>query len=220
MKLKVEYFVCNPFQELCYVVWDEVSRHCMMVDPGMASSYEWFRVKNFLATHTLSLDAVLITHSHIDHVMGTGFVRSEYPDIPIYGSMQDQQLLPPVSIQSQLFGVDIESQCIPISKNLIGGEEWIFAGDHRVVVYDCPGHSFHGLCYYFPDDELLFSGDVLFCSSVGRSDFGPNMGCDGRLLIEGIVQKLLTLPNSVIVYPGHGPNTTIGYEASYNPYIL
>lgn len=220
MKLKVEYFVCNPFQEQCYVVWDEETLHCLIIDPGMASQNEWLRVHHFISSHELILQSVLVTHSHIDHVMGSGFIHAEYPEVPIFGSMEDQDRMPSIALQNQLFGLGIETHWTPISRNLIGGEQWTFAGNHRIAVYDCPGHSFHGLCYYFPDDEMIFAGDVLFCCSVGRSDFGPSMGCDGRKLVQGIVQNLLTLPTSVVVYPGHGPNTTIGNEATYNPYIL
>lgn len=217
-KLHVESFNSNSFAEQCYVVWDEESRHCLIVDPGFFSVHDWYRCHQYLVQHQLQPQQVLITHSHTDHVSGTGIVANEYPGIAICGSADDQFRLPSVAMQNRLFGVMEESHWTPITRRIAAGEE-LTLGQHRIQVIDCPGHSFHGLCYYFPDDALLFSGDVLFCYSIGRSDFGPEMGCDGPQLVRGIVAQLLTLPAEVVVYPGHGPATTIGAEAKYNPYL-
>lgn len=221
--IQVKFFVCNPFSELCYVAWDEASRHCLVVDPGMCCDAEWQRVLRFIDEHSLTPDLVLITHSHTDHVMGAGYLRRQYPDVPICGSMEDQNHLPPLQLQNQQFGLDIEPHYAPISRDLREGDVLTLTGaeghDHRIEVIDCPGHSHHGLCYYLPTDGVLFSGDVLFAGSVGRSDFGPEMGGNGRLLLEGIAQKLFALPDDVHVYPGHGMPTTIAYERVCNPYV-
>lgn len=220
--MKVKFFVCNPFGELCYVAWDEVSHHAIVVDPGMASDREWSALQRFVSEQQLTLDLVLVTHSHTDHVMGAGYLKREYPDLEICGSVEDQNHLPPIEVQNQMFGVDVMVHYAPITRNLMEGDVLTFGTDgcqHRIRVIDCPGHSHHGLCYYLEDDQLLFSGDVLFAGSVGRSDFGPAMGGNGRLLLEGIVQKLFVLPSEVKVYPGHGLHTTIGYEMQTNPYV-
>lgn len=216
--LHVESFNSNDFQEFCYVVWDEETRRCLVIDPGFFTLTDWQRCHRFIVEHQLQPEMVLITHSHTDHVSGTGFVANEYSDISICGSADDQFRLPPVEYQNRLFGVIEASHWTPITRRITAGEE-LLLGQHRIQVIDCPGHSFHGLCYYFPDDAILFSGDVLFCYSIGRSDFGPEMGCNGVQLVRGIVSQLLTLPSSVVVYPGHGPSTTIGNEAKYNPYL-
>lgn len=224
--IQVKFFPCNPFGELCYVAWDDESCHCVIVDPGMCSDAEWLKVHHFLADHQLEPDYILITHSHTDHVMGTGYVKREYPDVPICGSVEDQNHLPPVAEQNQMFGVDVLTHHVPINRDLMEDDTLLLpalaqAGmkQHRIRVIDCPGHSHHGLCYYFEDDAVLFSGDVLFAGSVGRSDFGMAMGGNGRLLLEGIAQKLFALPAEVKVYPGHGMYTTIGYERETNPYV-
>lgn len=240
--IKVKFFICNPFQELCYVVWDEDSRHCMLIDPGMCSDREWNKIVTYIHDNQLVPERVLITHSHTDHVMGVGYVKQAFPDVVVCGSMEDQNHLPSLPEQNELFGVDVPVHYAPIEKNLIEGDSFLFPAivegetaasedetaaserdakpvQHRVQVIDCPGHSHHGLCYYFPDDDVLFSGDVLFAGAVGRSDFGQAAGGNGRLLAEGIVQKLFALPANVMVYPGHGMYTTIGYEMQTNPYV-
>lgn len=224
--INISTFVCNPFQEQCYVLWQDDSSSCLVVDPGCCNDFEWDLIHQHLQQHGLVPEAVLVTHSHCDHVMGTGYVRRDYPNVVIYGSEEDQNHLPPVYLQNRMFGVETDIHHDPITHNLSEGDELLWPiepapmqAQHRIRVIDCPGHSHHGLCYYFPDDQLLLSGDVLFCHSVGRADFGSAMGCNQQLLLEGIAQKLFTLPADVVVYPGHGPKTTIGEENLCNPYI-
>lgn len=221
--LHVETFVCNPFSEQCYVVWDETTRLAFVVDAGMSSDTEWNRVCRCIEDHQLKLQFVLQTHCHTDHCMGSSYLTRTY-NVSIYGSMDEQSHMPSLQIQNNAFGIDVPLHWSPIDKNLLDGDVlWLGDPDavnsHRIEVLDCPGHSFHGLCFYFPQDKILFSGDVLFCGSVGRSDFGTVMGGNGPQLIQNIVQKLLALPADTLVYPGHGPTTTIGYEATYNPYF-
>jgi len=224
--MKVQTFQFNPFQEQSYLIWDEASKRCLVIDPGMCCDWEWERLHRFILSNELTPEAVLLTHNHSDHVMGTGYLTKEYNGLPVYGSMEDQNHLPSIEMQNRFFGVDAEIHYAPISHNLMEGDMLLFPfdgkggiGQHKIEVLDCPGHSHHGLCYYFPEDNMLFSGDVLFYCSVGRSDFGPAMGGNGPLLVKNIVEKLLTLPPSTKVYPGHGPMTTIETEATYNPYL-
>lgn len=224
--MNIETFVCNPFQEQCYVIWEDGASSCLIVDPGCCNDFEWDLVHQFLVQHSLVPERILLTHCHTDHVMGTGYVKKCYPEVKICGSVEDQNHLPPVYLQNRMFGINNEANVAPITHDLKEGDRLFWPetpapnqAQHSIVVIDCPGHSHHGLCYYMPDDNVLMSGDVLFCRSVGRSDFGPAMGGNGRLLLEGIVQKLLSLPEQVTVYPGHGPSTTIGIENRYNPYF-
>ncbi len=221
--LRIQSFLCNPFSEQTYVAWDEDTRLAFLVDPGMSSDFEWERVHRYIEENELKLQMVLQTHGHTDHCMGSAYVARTY-NINIYGSMDEQNHLPSVQLQSVAFGVDTPLHWLPIDKNLNEGDVlWLGEengdGSHRIEVIDCPGHSFHGLCFYLPADQVLFSGDVLFCGSIGRSDFGSMMGGNGPLLVRSIVEKLLTLPPETKVFPGHGPSTTIGFESTNNPYL-
>ncbi len=215
--IKVDVFQCNAFQENCYVAWDEASREAFVIDPGFATEWEWQRVARYLSDNTLTLKAVLLTHNHADHCMGSAFAAQACA-CEVWGSREDQDHMPSVGVQVRAFGLESEPHWQPISRDLHEGDV-LTLGQEHVEVIDCPGHSHHGLCYYFAGSKVLFSGDVLFYCSVGRSDFGPAMGGNGPLLVQSIVQKLLTLPQDVKVYPGHGPQTTIATEATYNRYI-
>lgn len=221
--LKIKFFPCNPFQELSYLVWDEDSLHCLIIDPGMCNAAEWNRMNDFIVATGLKPQMVLVTHSHTDHVMGAGYIKKTYPEVEIWGSKEDQNHLPSLPLQNQYFGVDLEVKYAPIDNDLYEGDCLSLKGkdntEHKIKVIDCPGHSHHGLCYYFEDDSVLFSGDVLFYGSVGRSDWGSELGGNGRLLAEGILTKLFVLPKEVKVYPGHGLHTTIGHEMDYNPFV-
>lgn len=213
----IKTFVNNPFQENTYILSDQTTKECIIVDPGMNNDFEYRVVNDYLSSEGLILKAVWLTHSHVDHQMGTGFLAEDY-QVPILGSIEDATQLPDVHLQSQLFGVHVGKQPVRITQNIKEGDK-LKIGHTEVLVLDVPGHSYHSLCYYIPADKILLSGDVLFCCSVGRSDFGKQMGCNGDLLIEGIRSKLMTLPPDTNVYPGHGPSTTIQNEITYNPYF-
>ncbi len=215
--MNIKVFVNNPFQENTYVVSDPSSKECVVIDPGMSNEWEWSKVNAYIAEQQLSIKAVWLTHCHVDHEIGTGYLTKEY-EVPVAGPLDDFVQLPSAQMQAQLFGVPFDQEVSPITRNINEGE-LLQLGANEVVVYDVPGHSHHGLCYYFKDEGVLFTGDVLFYGSVGRSDFGPAMGGNHELLIEGIRSKLMSLPPDTQVYPGHGPVTSISFEITRNPYI-
>lgn len=215
--MKIEQFVCNAFQENTYVVSDEATGKCAIIDPGMATDFEFAKVRDYISAHQLEVEHILLTHSHLDHLLGTGYCTSHY-GVPVSGSVSEQSHLPNPEMQSRLFGLGLRTVPSPITCHLNDGDV-LKVGSLECRVIDCPGHSFAGLCFYFAGEGVLLSGDVLFCGSVGRSDFGAEMGCNGPQLAKAIVSKLFVLPASTRVYPGHGPMTTIGYECNYNPYV-
>lgn len=215
--LKVEQFRCNEFAENSYVVYDEESLDAFIVDPGMKYENEWNTVNDYIQQKGLNIHYVLLTHYHIDHILGTGMCCKQY-NVPICGSIEDQLGLPTPQMQAQMFGLGYDFPIAAINKDLKQGDE-LECGGINIKVIDCPGHSHHGLCYYLPEDNVLFSGDVLFFCSIGRSDFGASMGGDGLKLVTSIKNNLFVLSEETTVYPGHGPKTSIANEKKYNPYL-
>jgi len=215
--MRIKTFVNNPFQENTYVVSDDENIECIVIDPGMSNEWEWGKVHDYLNAEGLTVTSIWLTHCHVDHEMGTGFLTDAY-SAEVSGPLEDQLQLPTAELQAQLFGVPFGKVVAPITVNVHEGDK-LKLGNHIVEILDIPGHSHHGLCYYFPSEGVLFTGDVLFYGSVGRSDFGRDMGGDGEALIDGIRCKLLSLPPITQVYPGHGPQTSIGFEITHNPYF-
>ena len=210
-------FTFNAFGENTYVVYDAATLAAAIVDPGCSDEREWAALRDEVRRLGLKVEYILLTHSHMDHVLGTGYCTAEY-GIGASGSLADQLALPAPQEQAFLFGIECDTRPASIVNDLAHGATFAIGG-LRTEVIDVPGHSPHGLCYYMPDERVVFSGDVLFAGSIGRTDFGPRFGCDGRALVEGITTRLLTLPPDVAVFPGHGPQTTIGQEATSNPYL-
>ena len=215
--LKVEQFRCNEFAENCFVAYDEETKDAFIVDPGMKFEQEWKAVKSFVDERQLKISHILLTHYHIDHILGTGLC-SEAFGIGVTGSLEDSLAMLIPRMQAVMFGMEYDNKIGRVEHDVKEGDVLV-CGGHRIEVIDCPGHSFHGLCYYLPDDKIVFTGDVLFYGSIGRSDFGAKLGCDGERLVEGIKTKLMTLPDDVTVFPGHGPKTSIGLEKHHNPFV-
>lgn len=210
-------FVNNPFQENSYLLIDQETRQCVLIDPGMNSEREWSVVKGYIESEDLQPQEVWLTHCHVDHMMGTGYLAEHY-GLKVAGPIADYEQLPEAQLQGQLFGVPVCKEVAPVVRNIKEGDK-LHLGQTEIQVLDVPGHSFHGLCYYIPTAKILLTGDVLFFCSVGRSDFGARMGSDGQLLVEGIRSKLMSLPPDTVVYPGHGPQTSIQNEIEHNPYF-
>lgn len=217
-KMEVRTFTCNPFWENTYVCFDPESRDAALIDPGCADEGEWTPIATFIAAEGLKVRHILLTHGHVDHTLGTAFATRAY-GLGVSGSLDEMLRLPDAETQARLFGVPLTARPAAVVHDLRDGDTLI-VGDHTIAVIDIPGHSPHGLVYYLPKDGILFTGDVLFEGSVGRSDFGPAFGCDGRALVEGIRTRLFVLPHATLVWPGHGGPTTIGAERANNPFVV
>ena len=211
--LQIKTLVFNPFQENTYLLYDE-TKECAIVDAGMLSAAE-----NQILVDTIDQLGVrpvklLQTHLHLDHVFGARFVLEKYGLSPI-AHVADEFLIGQTVEYARQFGVTIAENPPSLISTLADGD-MVTIGNSSLEVIHLPGHSPGGIGFYQPQDKLLIVGDVLFNGSVGRSDLP---GGDHNVLIKGIQDRLMQLPDNVAVYPGHGPTTTIGQERESNPFF-
>lgn len=212
--ITVKDFIFNPFDENTYVIWDSETREAAVIDPGMASEKENLRFDKFIADEKLSLKAILLTHIHIDHTFGVDHVKELY-HIPVLANKADEFLGQRRLEQARMFHLPVELSPLDIDRFIDEGEV-LRLGDEKIFALHAPGHSPGSLLFYIPSSGKLFSGDVLFNGSIGRTDLpGGNYG----QLIASINKKIVELPPSTRVYPGHGAFTTVADEIRNNPYF-
>lgn len=211
--MKIKKFVFNPFGENTYIIWNEQSGDAAIIDPGMSNQYERDSVQKFISENGLKLSWLLNTHMHFDHAVGNQFMEATY-NLETACCLDDSYLAEALPQQAAMFGIRFEGKGIRIRKPLEECEIFV-AGENCNVLF-VPGHTKGHIALYFPDSGIVFTGDVLFQSGIGRTDLP---GGDYDKLIKSIDEKLMTLPGSTLVYPGHGPSTTIGYESQTNPYL-
>lgn len=209
---KLRSFVNNPFQENTYILFDE-THECIIIDPGMYTASEQNAVVNFIRDNQLKPVQLLNTHCHIDHVLGNKFIFDQYGLKPRFHN-GESYVLASVPAYAPQMGMRYDPS--PLPDHYLSETGTILFGNTELEIIYAPGHSPAHLCFYDVADNLLIGGDVLFRGSIGRTDLP---GGDYDLLIDNIKQKLFTLPDDCVVYPGHGPETTIGFEKQYNPFF-
>lgn len=191
----------------CFIVTDEETGISAVIDPGFISDELFDRIKELK-----KVDAILLTHGHFDHIMGLdGFLQEFH--VPVYVHEEDERLMTDPGLNQS--GVYTSGYTFDGATYIQEGQE-IKAAGFAFKVLHTPGHTPGGVCYYAEAEKILFSGDTLFQSSVGRTDFPLGSMSD---LVRGIKEKLMVLPDEVLVYPGHMGETTIGYEKSHNPFL-
>jgi hydroxyacylglutathione hydrolase len=209
--LQIHTIVSMPFAENTYVVWLPDRRDAVVIDPGLEPD----SILEFLREQQLTVGAILNTHGHADHIGGNGAMKAAFPDAPLIIGANEVHMLSDANANlSALSGMPIVSP--PADDTVREGDTLEVAGIPFEVV-DVPGHSpGHVVFLYRGDPPILFGGDVLFRESIGRTDFP---GSNGPLFLRGIRDKVLTLPPETLVYPGHGPTTTIRHEKKANPFL-
>lgn len=208
----IESIESEPFGQNAYVAWLEGRNDAVVIDPG----FDTGAILRLLEERRLQVAAILDTHGHVDHIAGNDALKRAFPRAPlIIGKNEVGLLSDPEANLSGPYGIPITSP--PADRLVEHGESLEVAGFH-FEVREVPGHSPGSVIYSCPDlaPPFVFGGDVLFAGSIGRTDLGG----DFDLLMSGIFAKLLDLPDSTLVYSGHGPVTTIGRERAGNPFIL
>jgi glyoxylase-like metal-dependent hydrolase (beta-lactamase superfamily II) len=193
----------------CTILGDETAREAVVVDPGD----DLPKILAALARHRLTCKQILITHAHIDHIAAAQQLKS-ITGAPIFYNQRDLPLVAMMDVQAGWFGVETPD-VRPPDADLADGST-VHIGSTAGEILHTPGHTQGSVCLWIPDQHLLLAGDTLFAGSVGRSDLP---GGDGPLLLRSIHNRLLVLPESTVVVPGHGPATSIGHEAETNPWL-
>ncbi|QJC30026.1 MBL fold metallo-hydrolase [Enterobacteriaceae endosymbiont of Plateumaris sericea] len=197
------------FLQNCCIIWCSTTLHAAIIDPGG----EHNKIIDTLIKYKLSVKKILITHGHLDHI-GSAFILSNIYKIPILGPhKKDNFWIKNITFQKKIFQIP---SCTFIKNIWLKNNNQIFIGNILLKVYHCPGHTPGHIVFFNKSNNLLLSGDVIFKKSIGRTDLPLSNYND---LINSIKQKILPLGNNVIIIPGHGPITTIGYEILNNPFL-
>ena len=204
--------VVGSLEACCYVVADEASRAAMIIDPGDDADV----IARHVDDDKLQPNYIVDTHAHVDHIGANSALKERYPEAELCIHAEDAAMLEKPSRNLSLF-VGHSYKSPPADRLLSEGDE-IAVGGLRFRVLHVPGHTPGGICLHCPEltPSVIFTGDTLFAGGIGRSDFP---GGDGELLIRGIQDRILSLPDDTIVYPGHGPETTVGEEKRSNPFL-
>ncbi len=212
--MKISRFTMNPFGMNCYILWNMPGGDCIVVDPGMMLDSEKEMITSFIDGNKLTLKHILLTHCHVDHACGATWLSKHYA-VEIEAGAKEDVIAENLPLQIQRFGLKIQSSPLVFDKTLSEGDVITFAGEN-IKVLETPGHSPGSLSFYIPDSSVILTGDVIFQSSIGRTDL---LGGSFSQLIDIIKTKILTLPPDTVIAPGHGDTTTVADEKIYNPYI-
>ena len=210
--LTVKRFEFNPIQENTYALYNEKDA-CCIIDPGCYFGNERTTLSDFVNEQGLSPKYLLNTHCHLDHVFGNKFVHDTY-DLPLHLHEKEVPVLenaPQAGLRWNMPFENYRGELIFLAQ----GEE-VLLGDDRLEVLFIPGHSPGSIAFYCEAQGFVIAGDTLFRGSIGRTDLP---GGDHDTLLRCIREQLWVLPDGVIVYPGHGEPTTIGYEKKHNPFL-
>lgn len=212
--MQVAIFQFSLFGINTYLIFDPETKECAVIDPGMSNSQEEKAIENFISDKGLKLTQIINTHLHIDHVAGVPFLKEKY-GAPVLAHEGDQFMGKNLSQQARMFGLNLPLENIVISEYIKAGDK-IKIGNGELEVISVPGHSKGSVALYDREGGYLISGDALFKGSIGRTDLP---GGNYKELIDSIESQLLSLPDETVVFPGHGPSSTIGEEKQSNPFL-
>ncbi len=206
--MQINHYISGPLGVNCYLVVDEKTRKAYIVDPGGLNT----KLIDYVKGNKISLDYIILTHGHGDHIGGVEAYREQFPEIKVVAHEAEKELLsdPMLNYSKATCGIPISLEADIYVKD----DETMKIGEMELTFLFTPGHTPGGMCIY--SENSLFSGDTLFAQSVGRTDFP---GSSFAAIKNSIHSKLFVLPDRTDVYPGHMGNTTIATEKEYNPFV-
>ncbi len=211
--LVIKSFVFNLFSENTYVVWDEGSGESTIIDPGCSNDREEKILENYIDANNLKVKYLINTHCHIDHIIGCAFVKGKFN--PAY-FIPEKDLFLMEGAEQQANAFNLTLNPLPEPDEYLTEDLHLNLGKSKMSFLFTPGHTPGEFCVNFPAQAFCITGDVLFKNSIGRTDL---WGGDYEMLLDSIKTKLLTLPDNVLIYPGHGESSKIELEKRDNPFI-
>jgi hydroxyacylglutathione hydrolase len=209
--MEIKIFEFNPLQENTYVLFDE-TKECVIIDPGCYDKNEEEALAFFIESNGLTVKMLLNTHCHVDHVLGNWFVKNKY-GVKLYIHQKDEMVLRAVRTYAPNYGLFRYQETE--ADEYLNENDIVAFGNQQLKVLFVPGHAPGHVAFYHENTRQIISGDVLFYNSIGRTDLP---GGNFQTLIESIQKKIFVLPDDAVVYPGHGPRTTVGFEKKTNPF--
>ncbi len=210
--LTIKKFILNPFQLNAYVVYDE-NGDSLLFDTAVSTDAEMQQLEAFISDNNLTPKLLVNTHSHIDHILGNRKVAERY-QLKLAAHLAGQVFLDHAADSAAGFGLPfdgVKEIDIPLDDG-----DTLTLGNHVIQIFYTPGHADGSLCFYAGSEGFVITGDVLFHQSIGRTDLPTG---DYDILQKSIWEKLFVLPVETKVYPGHGPDTSIGVEKENNPFV-
>lgn len=211
----VKQFIFNHFEVNCYVVVDEATRQCAIVDPACEASFEDAQLTQYIEKEDLTPVMILLTHAHVDHIAGLRQVCEHYK-LPVVMHAEGRKLLRQAEAYGAIMGFAVDNMG-DLEVQEIGDNEVLKVGETEIECRYVPGHCPGSMCFVLPQDKVVITGDALFHFSIGRTDLP---GGDYPTLIEKLKTRVLTLPDEYQVLPGHGIVSQIGKEKKYNSFLI
>lgn len=210
--MNIKTFTVNGFAVNSFLLFDE-THEGVIIDPGFNDDIEFERFYRFIDDNEIKPVRVLNTHCHVDHILGNKAI-CEHFNIPLSIHREDQFLLDRASDMGKVFGFNVKAS--PAIDSYLNDGDMIVFGRAEIQILHTPGHSPGSVSFYSKREGFVISGDLLFAGSIGRTDLP---GGDYEAIISSIVNKLMSMPRETVVFPGHGPSTTIGHEHDTNPFL-
>lgn len=195
------------------MVLSSEGKSCVIIDPGFYEPYERTEFFDYINAGGLKPEAILLTHCHIDHIWGAKEVQDTF-GIPLYMGPENREQFKSFDRMSSRMGITAPDYSFSATE--VGDNDTIDAGGFRFKVITTPGHSPGGVCYLEETEKIMFTGDTLFAGTIGRTDLLFGEYDD---LIRSVMEKLIWLDPDIVIYPGHGPSSTIGVERTGNPFL-